>query len=63
MKWFLLSVPKKPYDEWQMEVRPGITVVAGDISRQAIIDAGEYFNLRLPLDAEYKIGDNWKETH
>ena len=30
---------------------------------EAIIKAGEYFNLRCPLDGEYKIGGNWSETH
>ena len=29
----------------------------------SIIKAGEHFNLRCPLDGEYKIGGNWSETH
>ena len=30
---------------------------------QAIIDAGVYYNMRCPLDGEYKIGESWYETH
>ena len=31
--------------------------------RNAIRKAGEDFDLRCPMDGEYKIGDNWSETH
>ena len=30
---------------------------------QAIKDAGKYYNMRCPLEGEYKIGENWSETH
>jgi len=33
------------------------------VSEQAIRDAGSYFNFRIPLDAEAKIGKTWAETH
>jgi DNA polymerase-1 len=26
-------------------------------------EAGDHFEMRCPLDGEYKIGDNWSETH
>lgn len=29
----------------------------------SIVDAGEFFKFRCPLDGEYKIGSNWAETH
>lgn len=35
----------------------------GELTVKAIRQAGEYFKLRCPLDAEYKIGNNWAETH
>ena len=30
---------------------------------KSIIEAGEHFNLRCPMDGEYKIGGDWSETH
>ena len=51
------------HDEWQVEVREDIAEEIGQRGVQAIVDAGMYFNLRCPLDGEYKIGDNWSETH
>ena len=57
---FVLNI----HDEFQMEVlRPEISEHVGIILRQSIIDAGLAFNLNCPLDGEYKIGKNWKETH
>jgi len=29
----------------------------------AIRKAGDYFGFRCPLDGEYKVGNNWAETH
>jgi len=29
----------------------------------SIQEAGLYFNFRLPLDGEFKVGANWAETH
>lgn len=51
------------HDEFQMEMSPDIAEEVGKTARQSIIDAGLAFNLRCPLDGEYKIGKNWKETH
>ena len=51
------------HDEWQVEVRESQADFVGLRAVEAIIEAGEYFNLRCPLDGEYKIGDNWSETH
>ena len=30
---------------------------------EAIEKAGKHFNLRCPLTGEYKVGENWSETH
>ena len=35
----------------------------GKMGVKAIKDAGLSFNLVCPLDGEYKIGDNWYDTH
>lgn len=51
------------HDEFQFECPPSVAEEAGKTARQSIIDAGIYFNLRCPLDGEYKIGKSWKETH
>lgn len=51
------------HDEFQFETRPELAEVVGQAARQSIIDAGLYFNLRCPLDGEYKIGASWKDTH
>jgi DNA polymerase-1 len=51
------------HDEFQFECPAEIAQEAGKTARQSIIDAGTYFNLRCPLDGEYKIGKSWKETH
>jgi DNA polymerase I-like protein with 3'-5' exonuclease and polymerase domains len=51
------------HDEWQIECRPEDAEYVGKAAVQAIIQAGETFNLNCPLDGEYRIGSNWAETH
>ena len=51
------------HDEWQMEVREDIVNFVGELAVGCIEKAGEYYNMRCPLTGEYKIGDNWSETH
>ena len=51
------------HDENQVFYSPEEADIAGGMMKQAIIKAGNYFNLRCPLDAEYNIGDTWAETH
>ena len=51
------------HDEFQFECLPTIAEDAGKAARMSIIEAGEHFNLFCPLDGEYKIGNNWRETH
>ena len=51
------------HDEWQIEVRACQARRVGEMAVQALVEAGDYFNLRCPLDGEYKIGVNWSETH
>ena len=51
------------HDEWQIEVKESQAEFTGSLAVDSIIKAGESFNLRCPLDGEYKIGGNWSETH
>ena len=51
------------HDEWQLEVCENIVDQIGKLAVDSIIKAGEHFNLRCPMDGEYKVGDNWSETH
>lgn len=51
------------HDELQIEARPEIADEVGQAGVDAIRGAGEVYNFRCPLDGEYKIGNNWAETH
>jgi DNA polymerase I-like protein with 3'-5' exonuclease and polymerase domains len=51
------------HDEAQLECARDIADDVGKAFKQSIIEAGEHFKLRCPLDGEYKIGNNWRETH
>ena len=51
------------HDEMQVACLEHLAVPIGEALVQSIRDAGEYFNFRCPLDGEYKIGNNWAETH
>jgi len=51
------------HDEFQFESDPDYAEECGQILRQAIIDAGTYFKLNIRMDAAYKVGATWKDTH
>jgi len=51
------------HDEWQVEVKTEHAEQFGKLGVEALVEAGEYYKLRCPLDGEYKIGSNWSETH
>jgi DNA polymerase-1 len=51
------------HDEFQFEVPEALADEAGKAAKMSIVEAGVFFNLRCPLDGEYKIGRNWRETH
>ena len=40
------------HDEWQVEVKEHQANQAGQLAVESIRDAGEYFNMRCPLDGE-----------
>ena len=51
------------HDEFQIECREDVADLVGKAGVQAIKEAGLAYNLRCPLDGEYKVGRNWRETH
>ena len=51
------------HDEFQAEVVPDRAERFGHLAVLAIRKAGEDLDMRCPLDGEFKIGDNWAETH
>jgi len=51
------------HDEFQLEVPKMYATIVGEAAKQSIVEAGLHFKLRCPLDGEYKIGANWRETH
>jgi DNA polymerase-1 len=51
------------HDEVQAECEPEIAEQLGQLFADSITQAGEYFELRIRLDGEYKVGDSWASTH
>lgn len=52
------------HDEYQIACKtPEIAEVVGQVAKEAIRDVERIYNWKCPLDAEYDIGANWKETH
>lgn len=51
------------HDECQFESDPDIADEAGKKIVECISKAGEFFQIKLPLSGEYKVGNNWAETH
>ena len=51
------------HDEIQAEVLEADAVKFGRLAVQSMIAAGKRLGFRLPIDGEYKIGDNWSQTH
>ena len=51
------------HDEFQVEVKDTQADKFGWLAVECIKAAGIKFNLKCPLDGEFKIGDTWAETH
>lgn len=76
MKWAMVEAHKRikdagldafqvavVHDEMQWDCAEKDAEAVGIILRQCIRDAGEHFKSFCPLEGEYKIGNNWAETH
>lgn len=51
------------HDEFQTETRQGLADELGSVMCWAIKQAGLDLNITCPHDGDYKIGNNWAETH
>jgi len=51
------------HDEYQFEVRADQVERFGFLTQSAMKKVEKELNVRCPLDSEYKVGDNWAETH
>jgi DNA polymerase I len=51
------------HDEVQFLAREGYQDHAKQLGIECIRQAGRNFNLRLPLDGDGKVGDDWGQTH
>ena len=63
-KWKLQAMPVgNIHDEVQYQVVSSQAHKFGGLAVASIQASGQAFNLRCPLDGDYKVGANWKETH
>lgn len=51
------------HDEMQWDCDPLIADEIGKMQVEAFKLAGQYYNFRIPIDGEYKVGPNWAATH
>ena len=51
------------HDELQILVRLPLSTIVGDTCKAVAAQVGEELALKCPLAAEYKVGNNWAETH
>jgi len=51
------------HDEIQIECSPDIAHDLGREVKDCATKAGEYLECRIRIDAEYRVGKNWSETH
>ena len=50
------------HDEIQSEVAEDQAEKFGWLAVECLKAAGQHFDLRCPLDGEYKVGDSWADT-
>jgi len=51
------------HDEFQAEVLPDKAEAFGHLAVESIAQAGQQLKMNVRLDGEFKIGNNWAETH
>lgn len=51
------------HDEFQISAPLELADQVGELAVHSIKEAGEFYQLNVPLDGEYKIGRSWAETH
>jgi len=50
-------------DEYSFECHPDIAEKLLGMMEEAMVKAGEFHKLNIPLKGEGKIGANWKQIH
>lgn len=51
------------HDEFQLEVKEEHAEEVGKLAVWSIEEAGRLLSLKCPTTGEYRVGNNWKETH
>jgi len=51
------------HDEYQIEVRKEHAQELGEVTKWAMKQAEQSLGVKCPLDSEFKLGNNWAETH
>lgn len=51
------------HDETQVETDETEVEVLSELTEKAFVKAGQYLNLRVPIEGDVKVGHNWEETH
>jgi DNA polymerase I-like protein with 3'-5' exonuclease and polymerase domains len=51
------------HDELQFDCDTDIAEEFGKKAVECITKAGAFFKINVPLTGEYKVGNNWAETH
>ena len=51
------------HDEFQTRVLRDQAEELGELQVRAIVEAGKHFKTNCPMDGEYRIGNNWLDTH
>lgn len=51
------------HDEFQWETKEIYATITGEAAVQSIVEAGEFYKLRCPLNGEFKYGRSWRDTH
>jgi len=51
------------HDEGQHETKPPDAQRLGERAAQSLTEAGEHFNLRVPMAGDFKVGATWADTH
>lgn len=51
------------HDEFQLEGDSNQADIIGKLAVDCIEEAGRLLNLKCPTTGEYRVGNNWKETH
>ena len=73
MRWLLLTNAKLGnttheryafvHDEQVLGAPAANAEYIAEVCKLSALEAGEYYNLRLPIEADAQIGDNWAQVH